>query len=157
LKNEKGAEFDGLPSGTMFDGIDLYGWCVNQRLSYIKFKAGTTPCGGMNEERAAQLEALQWNYIVGREDAKRLRKDDSWTARCRKVAELKNEKGAEFDGIEKSIVFDGTNLRQWCNLQRQYYKNYQAGTTPCWGMNEERAGLLEALEWNYIVGRDDEM
>jgi len=147
-----------VPMDTMFDGINLYNWCFAQRRFYANFKAGTTPCEGMTEERAGLLEALGWRWMVDQTIMKQRenRKDDSWTIRCQRVAELKNEEGAEFDGVPSSTMFDGINLYKWCFSQRDFYVKFKAGTFPCGGMNEERAAQLESLEWNFIVGRDDE-
>lgn len=109
------------------NNLQLGQWCMNQRTKHRNKEVGITP--DLSEERIRELEKLNfhWNY-----------RDYQWKLMLMRLREYQEENG-NLD-IETTDS-ENSDLRQWLNEQRHYYKTEQKSR-----ITPERIEALEGIE-----------
>jgi len=141
-------------------------WVENQRSQYHRYmkaiEAGVSDPQGsssMSADRIAQLEEVDFVWIVGRGGGKRrrgnIKPSASWSQRFQELKAHKEEHG---DCLIPHIYPPNPPLGRWVATQRKQYRKYTkakktgASDLTSGGMNEERIQLLEGVGFVWALG-----
>lgn len=75
------------------------------------------------------------------------RKGTTWEIRYKELIQFKQETG--HCNVTKSCGGKYKKLGPWVSKQRHYYKLFTEGKRPCFGMTQERADLLNAIDFSW--------